>query len=631
MASIPNTKRRGAIYWFSRSRRLPDGNQLRPTVSLRTACPKAARRRAALLSAKFEDVYVRLFGANRRRLSLAADDAARIFTKEFNIALDNIEEERERASMRNYEFCGIEAFLDIHQVMYSYLSYTNADENKMSFLEWSSGKTDFCPSVVQLAGEQLANMTGIHWSIYDDTAHMLTAENIDTDIFYMEHAMRLRLEARLAAISEYKKRQVDGELRAQTYLKRAAAQNVRSPAPDQVAGPETPADESSTSVGGETCGFSGLDPEQMAAKFITENPKIVGSATGKREAKWTDKTKSQFEAAMRLLRKSTGAKPFVALTNDDLRQLLAHFDGLPPNHHKTPRHNPMSLEQICEEAKDEVRAGKLDVKALGLNIPTLNRHFRFIRMAHDWMRKQVPSVQVLDWEAYSFTDTRNDRDQRSAFLPATAEKLFALPPWRGCLGERGRFKRGRQVIQDCLYWLPAIIWYSGMRREEASKLRVNDILCSDEGVWHFEIKPTEEGRLKNASSERLIPLADELIRLGLLDYVEAMKAKGERLLFPKLLSETRGMGDSFYKLHWTKITAALGEDPESVTIHGIRHMVADELKAAGISEETRADLLGHVMQSQTAKRYSKPTRLKILREAVNAIPIVTAGIPAVIN
>lgn len=38
MSTIPNTKRRGAIYWFRRSRRFPTVTVSAP-VSLRTACP----------------------------------------------------------------------------------------------------------------------------------------------------------------------------------------------------------------------------------------------------------------------------------------------------------------------------------------------------------------------------------------------------------------------------------------------------------------------------------------------------------------------------------------------------------------------------------------------------------------
>ena len=101
MASIPNTKRRGAIYWLRRSRLLPDGDCLQPIVSLRTACPIKARRRAAVLAAKFEELYMRLFGGGERRFALDANAAAVIFKKEFNQALNALEDEREQA--RDYE------------------------------------------------------------------------------------------------------------------------------------------------------------------------------------------------------------------------------------------------------------------------------------------------------------------------------------------------------------------------------------------------------------------------------------------------------------------------------------------------------------------------------------------------
>lgn len=52
MTAIPNTIRRGAIYWYRCSRSLPSGNRFRATVSLRTACRRAGRRRAAVLTVK---------------------------------------------------------------------------------------------------------------------------------------------------------------------------------------------------------------------------------------------------------------------------------------------------------------------------------------------------------------------------------------------------------------------------------------------------------------------------------------------------------------------------------------------------------------------------------------------------
>src|SRR5690606_18710961 len=114
--------------------------------------------------------------------------------------------------------------------------------------------------------------------------------------------------------------------------------------------------------------------------------------------------------------------------------------------------------------------------------------------------------------------------------------------------------------------------------------------------------------------------------LGLVDFVAAMRAAGQKLLFPELASDTRDMGDSYYRLAWMKILACLEEKPDALTIHGIRHTVADELKAAGVDHEVRADLLGHTLESETAGRYSKASRLSALLEAVNKIPVVTSSV-----
>jgi integrase len=624
MTAIPNTMRRGAIYWYRRSRRLPCGNHCRPIVSLRTACPKAARRRAAILTAKFEDLYMRLFGNPGRRFALDPAAAKRIFQTEFEKALDAMNEESMQAGAYGYEYGNMGTFLDVHEEVYRYLAETNCSGDEVSAADWTARVPHLSTGVAMLAHQQLSRINAIWHLSLDETAEALEHEQIETDIFHMDHAMRLRFEARVAAVQEYRRRMSDPSRRFESLLAAPASQPAWSagPAAGAQAAPAAPATPSVDPA------WVALTAEQAAQKFISDNPKLVASETGKREAKWTDKTKSQFESAMRLLQKSMGSKPFVWLSNEDLRQLLKHFDGLPPNHHKSPRHGPMTLAEICAEAQAEITKGRLKKTDLGLNVPTLNRHFRFLKMAHEWVRKQNPTLQPLDWSAFAFEDGRSAREQREAFPVPVARKIFRLPPWHGCANKRHRLKPGRDVYHDSLYWVLPIIWYSGMRREEACKLQVTDIACSEDGIWYFDIDVTEAGRVKNASSRRWIPVADELRRLHFIDFVEAMRVSRQKLLFPELVSESRTMGETYYRLGWMKILACLEEKPDDLTLHGVRHTVADELKAAGVDHEVRADLLGHTLESETAGRYSKASRLNVLLEAVNKIPVVTARVRA---
>lgn len=331
MTAIPNTKRRGAIYWYRRSRRLPCGNHFRPIVSLRTACPQAARHRAAILTAKFEELYMRLFGKPARRFALDKDAATRIFQNEFNRALDALEDEHEQAAVLTYEYGSMDLFLDVHEAVYGYLAETNCSDASLTFAEWADATQGLDPMIAALAQEELSNLGPIWHQSLDETAAALEGEGIETDGFYMEHAMRLRFEARHAAIQEYRRRMTSPKLRYESLLNAAEQTPIRAAAAAVVVQPAGVVAAPAPSLPAIDPAWATLTAEEVARKFINDNPKLVASETGKREAKWTDKTRSQFETAMRLLQKSMGPKPFVSLSNEDLRQLLKHFDGLPPN------------------------------------------------------------------------------------------------------------------------------------------------------------------------------------------------------------------------------------------------------------------------------------------------------------
>lgn len=618
MTAIPNTCRRGAIYWFRRSRRMPSGNHFRPTVSLRTACPKAARYRAALLTAKFEELFVRLFGSSETRITLERHAARQVFESEFNKVLDALEDKREMATLPGYEYPSFTSFLDTQEEVYRYLAETALNGEPLSVEGWLDRVPHLDPDAAALGYDEVSNPGALWHRHNDETYDALSAQGIEPTIHHMEHGTRVRFEARLAAIREYRRCMGDPSLKYAAVPLQPPPTTV--PVIASAAQPPAATTAATPPVPGE---WAALTCVEAGEKFLAENPKLLGSGTGKRQARWDDKTLKQFRTALRLLHKSVGDEPFWSLRQADILELMADFDRLPPNHHKSPRHDAMSLKEIGAEAQRDIQAGKLSEAELGLGIGTMNRHFGFIRQLHDWMRRHVPQAQQIEWGDVIFADRRSAREQREAFSVELGRKIFTLPPWRGCESRSRRLKPGRQVFHDALYWVFPVLWYTGMRREEACKLQVTDIARDEDGVWYFDIADTEAGRVKTTSSRRRIPIADELLRLGFIDFVEAIRERGARLLFPELLSPTRKMGDSYYKQCWDKIRGALGET-DSITLHGIRHMVADELKAAGVAEEIRADLLGHTLESETAGRYSKASRLAILRDAVNQIPVITS-------
>jgi hypothetical protein len=78
---------------------------------------------------------------------------------------------------------------------------------------------------------------------------------------------------------------------------------------------------------------------------------------------------------------------------------------------------------------------------------------------------------------------------------------------------------------------------------------VDDVIFDNGEIPYLHIAKNEGRRIKNAQSQRNIPLHPEVIRLNFLTYVKAIKALGYKLLFPDLFSPTSSspLGDRFYK------------------------------------------------------------------------------------
>lgn len=373
--------------------------------------------------------------------------------------------------------------------------------------------------------------------------------------------------------------------------------------------------------------WAGVTVTEAAQRYIASVPRAGGSGSArlKRARKaWDEKTRRQFESAAMLLGKAFPG-PIAKLQQVDLDRFAGLLDRLPAHrHHKCARHRTMSLEAIADEAAELVRAGKLPEDQIGLMPPSTNRHFRFLRALCSWVRKRTDMAE-LNWDNYIFADDRDSRDQRMAFTPEQGRALFALPLWTGCESALRRDKPGPHVFDDAAYWVPLLCWYTGARREEMAKLMTEDVQL-EEDIHYLSISVTPSGRIKNARSKRLIPVGRELLRLGFLDYVKAIRREGHAVLFPDLLPGTsrQRMGDVYYKRYWRSIATHLPFLEPGQALHAFRHMVSTELKNAEVFVEKRNDLLGHASRNPMAERYSKATRLRKLAPMVNRIPIVTA-------
>lgn len=462
-----------------------------------------------------------------------------------------------------------------------------------------------------------------------------------------QNARRIMCEARAVAAATYADpavRDTASALALVQALAAGAAPATTIAAPPEPANPAPqPSAPPASMLTTEQHRHAAMTPVEAVEEYIRIKPKARGNggtdagATApamqprKSQAKvWGDSQRRQFRAAAFLFGKSNGGKPLVSTTQDDLNDFYDRLNRLPSSHHKSPRHEPMSLEAICEEAAARLAEDEGGGAAIGLDVGTINRHFANLKRLCTWLAGKTP-MGPLDFSDFILEeDDRDDRDERDPYTIEQGLELFRLPIWTGSvsLDDRLSARPGGSIWHDAAYWVMPIVWYSGMRREEACKLLVDDI-GDEDGIAFFNIRKTHAGTVKTATSVRKVPINSELRRLGFLDYVAAMKAAGEIYLFPEMIPGRGGrtLGDVFFKTVWLNIKPHLTLVKPGQAVHSGRHMVSTELKMLQTFEEFRSDLLGQKAAGENASRYAGATRLQILFDVVERIPKVTEHLP----
>jgi integrase len=201
------------------------------------------------------------------------------------------------------------------------------------------------------------------------------------------------------------------------------------------------------------------------------------------------------------------------------------------------------------------------------------------------------------------------------FTPEELQTLFGSLP--------REVKPKKHTPETALPWVALIAAYTGMRLEEICQLTVADIknVQANGGTLDciFVHNGDDDHKLKNESSERVIPIHSELDRAGLLRYRDALPKDG--LLFPGLerrASKGNKIGARVGEL-FSKRLKALRLKRKGLVFHSFRHTVAQRLEAAAVSQTDAARILGHTIAGMSYGVYSSGPGLKRLAAVIEAI------------
>ncbi|MGV1758864.1 DUF6538 domain-containing protein [Rhizobium sp. A22-96] len=316
-----------------------------------------------------------------------------------------------------------------------------------------------------------------------------------------------------------------------------------------------------------------------------------------------------------------------------LGQLRQHLNEIPIHWGKSARMRAMSAPELRAEGKKLREQAEEEGKeaTVGLSVGTIRKHFSNLQSFMTHIRGH--GFQLADWTFDGLRPKKQPlgsiRAEQFKPTPSDLEPIFSTPIYTGSLDDRrGRGKPGSLVYHDGIYFLPILYTYLGARRKELAGLALDD-LAEDEAGLVIRLRSNQFRRLKNEQSKRILPVPDEMIRLGFVDYCTALSKLGYEAVFPDLFSDqtTNDPGDRFYDVFGPIMKKALGDNMWDRAIHALRHGMADTLKQAGVPTEVIDDIAGRLSDgSETNTRYTNPAGLPLMRDALSKYPIITAGI-----
>lgn len=192
------------------------------------------------------------------------------------------------------------------------------------------------------------------------------------------------------------------------------------------------------------------------------------------------------------------------------------------------------------------------------------------------------------------------------FMVEQMNTLFKSPLFTGCQNAnewRNMAKPGNVLIRDHRYWLPFVMLFSGARPGEIAQLALSDVKQAH-GQWVMHITTEGDGdkSVKTEGSMRVVPIHDELIRLGFLKYHADIKAKGEGRLFPEAKrSESGQMIADFSREFGRYLIRLKMKDGRGLSLYSFRHGVADALRRVGNLDDQFRHLLGHTSATMTGR------------------------------
>lgn len=358
---------------------------------------------------------------------------------------------------------------------------------------------------------------------------------------------------------------------------------------------------------------------------------------------WKKSRRPELLASRRLWTWLIGKEPAQA-TSADIHDARNTYLWLPKGYDRFRNYADRSPLQIVEATKASWRSANPDSRAAPaydrVNPKTFNKHLANWRAFFQWAEStgKIPkgSGAILDSVGVKIRKRgKAGNREREAYTMDEVKRIFEGPVWTGRKSVHTKHQPGQVIVADALYWIPLMCAFLGMRREEASQLRVRHIIEKD-GIWAIDLNAPDlslkkEDGSEDEASRRIVPLHDALLELDFVDRLCNGRQPGE-LLFPELTDENAhsAYGESVGKafLYYQKTCL----EGMRTGLHRLRHRFITELENTDAKSAFIDAITGHSGKERESERarYTKEIYLPNLKRTIDLLqlPIDTGTLKA---
>ena len=238
------------------------------------------------------------------------------------------------------------------------------------------------------------------------------------------------------------------------------------------------------------------------------------------------------------------------------------------------------------KAKTEKLSPRTVIKAIG------HLHDFFVyAMGMDWIALN-PMDNAFDEATKGFSSGASSAKRSNSydlFTDAEVQRIF----------EPLTYLKNMNAADD--FWVPLIGLYTGARLGEIVTLPADGIRGDNDAgcfVMHVERELPSGDAPKTLNSVRQIPIPNDLLQLGLIDYVHHVQSLGATMLFPhREMNATRANDPS---KHVSRAFGAhlgdIGIKSPSKVFHSLRHTVITRMHVRGVPVAEAELIVGHAAQ-----------------------------------